>query len=124
MRVSPAYPLDTDKIKKDGVSLTTFAHHPYVNSLAEFVKESMAYFQKRRLHGGEVVLDENSNEGASSSAATSSAATSTPRDPRLSATPGGGASFDSSLTLPEAYSTPQGPLASAGAVSGVGFCLI
>ncbi len=115
MRVSPAYPLDSDKLKKDGVSLTAFAHHPYVNSLAEFVKESMIHFKARHLPGPEIVLDENSNSGATSS---------TPRDPRLQATPGtGGVSFDSSLTIPETYSTPQSQPVAVGPISGVSFWL-
>lgn len=130
IRSTPQYPLDSSMLGKDGVSLTSFVVNLYLDHLATEVRGALEYFERRsQLHGVELTLDENSNEGvqvdprvkAFSSQdpvpgpSGSQLVPATPRDPQCS--------FDSSLTLPEAYSTPTGSSLLPGAQSGVGALL-
>ena len=120
IRTTPPYPLDTSMLGKDGVSLTSFVVNPYLEHLANAVREALGYFARRlQLSGVEIALDENSNEGfvqsdtrlQPSTSLPSVQPSSTPRDPQCI--------FDSSLTLPEAYSTPTAASNPSGVQSGV-----
>lgn len=60
--LTPYFPLDTEKLKKDGVTLTPFIVNQYLDSFASSICEFLSSFLLFR-ETIEVTLDENSNEG-------------------------------------------------------------
>ncbi len=140
IRSTPQYPLDSSMLGKDGVSLTSFVVNLYLDHLATEVRGALEYFERRlQLHGVELTLDENSNEGVQVDPRVKAFSSQAPgqgqvQDPLCPSLPSGSqlvpatprdpqCSFDSSLTLPEAYSTPTGSSLLPGAQSGVGALL-
>lgn len=103
--VTPVYKVDPGMLSRDGVTLTSEAISPYLDFLAGKIEDSIQRFESRRCPQPVVTLDDSSSESA------------------VVPTTPAGQGFDSSLTLPEQYSTPQAPRDPSGAKSGVrGWC--
>lgn len=88
MSVTAAYPFEAGMLSRDGVTLTSEAVSPYLAFLAGQIEELLVNFESRRLPQPKITLSDSSEPET------------VPKTPA-------GAGFDSSLTLPEAYSTPQ-----------------
>ncbi len=104
VRVCPHFAMDTGMLSSNGSTMTSAASSKFREFVLEQLLDALAYFEMRRVPL-EITIDENSNETVR----------------KLPLTPG---AFDSSLGLPESYSTPGTSSSSSSGVPRSGPCYL